>query len=61
MRVALHSMGIPIDDDWTIREVVVRREIRTEEEPDVDVYGNKYENVVVTGQHVTVSVYRPEN
>lgn len=61
MRVALHSMGIPIEDDWTIQEVSLKRDIRHIEEPDVDVYGNTYSNIEVTGQQVTIVAYRPEN
>ena len=61
MRVALHSMGIPIEDDWVIQEVSVKRDIAEVPNCDVDVYGNAYSRTEVTGQQVTIVVYRSEN
>ena len=61
MRVALHSMGIPIEDEWTIQEVSLKRDIDQVDVPDVDVYGNKHTEVSVVGQQITIVVYRPEN
>lgn len=61
MRVALHQMGIPVEDDWVIQEVSVKRNITQVPQTDPDVYGNTYTDIEVTGQQVTLVVYRTEN
>lgn len=61
MRVALHSMGIPVEEDWVIQEVSVKRDIRQHHEGDCDVYGNSTSVTEIVGQQVTIVVYRSEN
>lgn len=61
MRVALHSMGVPIDEEWVIQEVSVKRDIEQVPQEDPDAYGNVYNSIRVTGQQVSIVVYRPEN
>lgn len=61
MRVALHSMGIPVEEDWVIQEVSVKRDIRQHQEADCDVYGNSTSVTEIVGQQVTIVVYRSEN
>lgn len=62
MRVALHAMGIPLEDDWVIQEINLRRDIVNVPDVDsADVYGNEHSRVEIVGQHLTLSVYRAEN
>ena len=59
MRVALHSIGVPVSGDWTIRDMSLTRDIEIVRSGETDVYGNEHSSLAVAGERVTVVLVRP--